>query len=94
MEDLWLTATSECHVQSLKTELRVKAVRELPAEDGPGEEMHDRHQVEKSFLQRDVGDVGSPDLVDSRDCVEIDKAGKARCWIYWNGGARYPVDRP
>ena len=26
VEDLWLTATSECHFQSLKTEFRVKAV--------------------------------------------------------------------
>jgi len=26
VEDLWLTATAECHFQSLKTEFRVKAV--------------------------------------------------------------------
>jgi hypothetical protein len=41
----------------LKTELLVKAVGELPAEDIPGVEIHDRHQVEESLLQWDVGDV-------------------------------------
>ena len=56
--------------------------------------VHDRHQVEEPLLQRDVGDVRGPDLIHTRDCVEIHQAGKALCWISWNGGARFAVDRP
>ena len=66
MEDLWLAAALQRHLQGIQTELRVKAVGELPAVaegfsegvDIPGVEIHDRHQVEESVLQRDVGDVG------------------------------------
>ena len=48
-------------LQSLETELRVKAVGELPAEHVPGQQIHDHHQVEESLLQRVVGDVSRPD---------------------------------
>jgi hypothetical protein len=50
VEDLGPAATFQRHLKGIQTELRVKTVGELPAEDGPGEEIHDRHQVEKSFL--------------------------------------------
>ena len=52
MEDRWLATSCQCHLQGCETELRVKAVRELPAEHVSGEQIHDRHQVEKSLLQR------------------------------------------
>jgi hypothetical protein len=66
VEDFGPAATFQCQFQGIKTELRVKAVEELPAVaegfsegvDIPGVEIHDRHQVEESVLQRDVGDVG------------------------------------
>jgi len=32
-----------------------------------GMEIHDRHQVEKSLLQWDVGDVSCPHLIHRRD---------------------------
>ncbi len=38
------------HLKGIQTEFRVKAVGELPAEHVPGEQIHDRHQLEKSFL--------------------------------------------
>ena len=77
MEDLRPAATAEGHLQGLQAELRVKAVGELPAEHMPGMEIHDPHQVEKTFLQRDVGDVSCPHLIHRCDPPEIDQAGKS-----------------
>ena len=94
MEDLWLTATSQGHFQSLQAELRVKAFGEIPAEHVPGEEIRDRHQVEEAFLQRDVGDVGGPDLIHCCDRAGIHQARKALGWGTRNRGARFRVDRP
>ena len=56
VENLWLTAAAEGHLQGIQAELRVKAVRELPAVaegfsvgvHGPGEEIHDCHQAWKT----------------------------------------------
>ncbi len=76
MEDLRLAATPEGDLQSLETEGRLKAVRELPTEHVPGEQIHNRHQVEKTFLQRDVGDVGRPELIHPGDLFEAHQAGK------------------
>jgi hypothetical protein len=87
-------ATLQRHLQSLETELRVKAVGELPAEHVPGQQIHDHHQVEESLLQRVVGDVSRPDLVHCRDRADIHKARKALGWIPLNRGAWLLVDRP
>lgn len=100
MEDLWPAATFQRNLQGVQSELRVKAVplrgsqglRELPAEHVPGEEIHDRHQVEESLLQRDVGDVSRPDLVNRRDRADIHQARKALGWIPLNRGAWLLVD--
>ena len=102
VEDLWPATTFQLHLHDIKTVLRVKAVRELPAVavgfskevHVPGEQIHDRHQLEKAFLQRDVGDVGGPDLIHRRDLAEIHQAGKAFGRIAWNRGAGFLVDRP
>jgi len=76
VEDLRSPATAEGHLQSLQAKLCVKAVGQLPAENMPGVEIHDRHQVQESFLQWDVGDVGGPDLVRCRDLFEIHQPWK------------------
>ena len=94
MEDLWLSATRQCHLQGIQKELRVKAVGELPAEHVSGEQIHGRHQLEESLLQRDVGDIGGPDLIHSRDRADIHKAGKPLGWISWDCGSGLLVDRP
>jgi hypothetical protein len=52
LEDLQLAATCEGHLQGIQTELRVKAVRELPTEYVPGEEINHSHQIEEAFAQR------------------------------------------
>jgi len=94
VEDRWLSAASQRHLKGIQTELRVKAVREVPAKGVPGEEFNDPHQVEEPLLQRDVDDIRGPDLSHSRDCVEIHQAGKAFCWISLNSGTVFPIDRP
>jgi hypothetical protein len=66
VEDLWLAAPFQRHLQSLQTDLRVKAVGQLPAEHIPEKEIHDRHQVEKAFLQRDAGDSSGSHLIHGR----------------------------
>ena len=76
MEDLWPAATFQRNLQGIETELRVKAVGELLAEHIPGEQIHDRHQIEESLLQREVGDVSRPDLVHCRDRADSTRHGK------------------
>jgi len=82
VEDLRPAAASQRHLQSIETELRVKAVGELSAVaegfsegvDVPGEQIHNRHQVEEPSLQRHVGDVGGQHLIHSRDHPEVHQA--------------------
>ena len=94
MEDFWPTATSECHLKGIQTELRVKAVGELPAEHMPGMEIHDRHQVEEAFLQRDVGDIGRPNLINGFDLLDVHQAGKPLGRLARQRRAEFLVDRP
>ena len=54
---------TEGHLKCLQTELCVKDVGDLPTEGVSREQIHHRHQVEVTFLQRDMGDIGRPDLV-------------------------------
>ena len=98
MEDPWFAATAEGHLQSLQANLRVKAARQLPAEQMPGMEIHDRHQVQESFLQWDGGDVsgphvGGPHLINRRDLPGIHQAGIPLRWIAGNRGAGFLVNR-
>ena len=57
VEDRRLATICQCHLQSSEKELRVQCVQELPAEHISGEQIYDCHQVEKSILQRDLGDI-------------------------------------
>jgi hypothetical protein len=75
MEDLWLPNSFQRHLQSLKAELRVKAVRGLLAVGVAfsagvhmsGAEIHDHHLLNEPLLERDVGDIGGPHLIHSHD---------------------------
>ncbi len=49
VEDLWLAASFHFDDQGIKTSLRFTAVRELPAEHIPGEQIHDRYQIEEAL---------------------------------------------
>ena len=57
MDALGFAPTFQRYFQSLQADLRVKAVRGLPAEHVPGVEIHGCHPIEEAFLNRDVGDV-------------------------------------
>jgi hypothetical protein len=50
VEGLKLTAASQRDFKGLQAELCVKAVAKLLAEHVPGEEIHDRHQIQKPLL--------------------------------------------
>ena len=93
VEDLWIVTTCQRHLQGIEAELRVKAVGELPAEHVSGEQIHDRHQVEESFLQRDVGDIGRADLVRCPSLREVHQTGKSLGGLAWNGSAGFLVYR-
>ena len=54
VNDLRPVATAASHLQSLMSELRVKAVGERPAQRLLGVDVQDRRQVRQSHLQRDV----------------------------------------
>ena len=85
MKDLWPAATREGHLQRVYAELRVQAVGQLPAENVSGEEVNDRHQIQESFAQRDVGDVRRPNLINGCDLVEVHQTGKPLRRTAWNG---------
>ena len=96
MEDLWFAIPCQRHLQGIGTELLVKAVRGLPAEDISGEQINDRHQVEESLLQRDVGDIGGLDLIHCRDRADIHKAGETArmdlLGLWFGASGRSPVN--
>ena len=91
-DQLILIFLCQCHLQGIETELRV-AVGFSEGLDISGEQIHDRHQVEESLLQRDGGDIGGPDLIHSRDRADIHKAGKPLGWISWDCGSGLLVNR-
>jgi hypothetical protein len=72
-----LTATLQSHPQSLKAEMRLKAVGELPSEHIPGEDIHDRHSLEETFPLCDVVDVGRPYLVRCGVLLEVHQTGES-----------------
>ena len=60
----------------------------------PGEEIQDRQQIEIAFLQLNVGDIDAPNMIHSRELVEIYQLGKSLGWLPWNGVLGFKVDRP
>jgi hypothetical protein len=85
---------AESHIQRLQAELRVKAVGLLPAKHSPDQQIHDDLQVEEAFLQRDVGNVDGPHLINRHDLLEIHQGGKPLVWIAWDRGKGFVVSHP
>jgi hypothetical protein len=50
-------------LQRTDTERAVHGVGQPPRQHRPARPVHDRHEIEKAAANRDVGDVGAPDLV-------------------------------
>ena len=94
MNDLWPIATRQGHLQRLHVELRIRAVGKLPAENVSGEEVNDRHQIQESFAQLDVGDLRRPNLINGCDLIEFDQAGIPLRRTAWNGRPWFLLDRP
>lgn len=60
----------------------------------PGEEVRDRHQAEKAFLKRDLGDISGPPLVHCHEHAETHQAGEPLGWMTRDRSAQFLEDRP
>jgi hypothetical protein len=63
----WLAKTRECLCQGRDAERAVHSVGQPPSQHRPARPGHDRHEVKEAAADRDVGDIGAPDLVRSID---------------------------
>jgi len=54
-------------LQRLQAEARVQGVGQFPGQDVAAVPVHDRHQVQETAAEADVGDVRAPDLVRGND---------------------------
>ena len=50
-------------IQRLDTERNIHGVRQPPGENMTRRPVHDRHQIQKAALNRDVSDIRAPDLI-------------------------------
>lgn len=50
-------------VQSLKAEVSLKRVGDVPRQNFPGEPVHDGDEIEKTSPHGNAGDVVTPDLI-------------------------------
>ena len=58
-----LAVSGQRFVKRLDAEPGVHGVRQPPRKDMARRPVHDRDQVQEVALDRDVGDVGAPDLI-------------------------------
>ena len=66
MENILFTAI----LQSIKAQLRIKAVCQLPTENVYGKQIYDNHQVKKFLPKRVIGDIGRSDMI--HRCVKLE----------------------
>ena len=80
-------------IQGAQTELRLQTRGYLPGQYITAKQVHDRHEVHKSFVHPNIGDVGCPDLVwprnqQSPQQIRIDRLSgnpSAQPWLGVNG---------
>jgi len=75
VEDLRLAVSGQRFVQRLDAEPGVHGVRQPPRKDMARRPVHDRDQVQEAALDRDVGDVGAPDLIGPVDREPLEQIG-------------------
>ena len=85
VEDLRPAELRQRLLERRKAERDVHRVRQPPRQHRARRPVDDRHEIEKAAPDRDVGDVGRPDLVrparSSRRAGDRDKScGRARAW--------------
>lgn len=73
VEDFGAPPSSDGLEKSVDAELRIQGIREPITKDFAAMPVQDRHQVDKPSFERNVGDVGAPDLVRPAD-AEIPQA--------------------
>ncbi len=67
IEDFRLAVSIQCLVQGLNAEPGIHGVRQPPRQNMTGGPVHDCDQVQEPALNRNVGDVGTPDLIGAVD---------------------------
>lgn len=65
VEHLGLAMRAQSILQAVHAEHRLHGVADAPAQHPPGVPVHDGQQVGKAAGQTNVGDVGTPHLVDA-----------------------------
>ena len=63
IEYLRLALVLQCIIQSFKAEPDIHGIRQPPGKHMAARPVHDRDQVQKAMLHRDIGDVGAPNMV-------------------------------
>ena len=69
------SAKRKGHPEGLQAQGRVDVAREGIAHDPAGKEIQDDRQIHEAALDADVGDIGHPDLVGTRDEQVLHEVG-------------------
>lgn len=64
VHDLGRAELVERLVQRLDAEVGFQRVRDAPGQNLPGKPVHDGDQIEEATTHGQVGDVGTPDLIE------------------------------
>lgn len=62
-----LTVAGECVLQRSDAEACIHRVRQAPGQDLAGCPVHDSHQIQEARAHRDVGHVGTPEVIGPLD---------------------------
>jgi len=75
VEDLRPAVSGQRLAHRLDAEPGVHGVGEPPGKDVTGRLVHNRDQIQKAALDRNIGDVGAPNLVRLLDCQSLEMIG-------------------
>ena len=64
----WLAISGGCILQRLNAKAGIQRIGKPSGQNLTGRPIHDCHQIQKTFLDRDIGDVAAPNLIGSHDC--------------------------
>ncbi len=92
VEDPRLAVSGHGFFESLDAERRIHGVRQPPNQDMAARPVHDRYQIQETTLDRDVGDVGAPNLVGTIDLQAFEKVGVNPMGRMGRAGSRCLID--
>ena len=64
---LWLAISGDCLLQRLHAKAGIQRIGKPLSQNLAGRPTHDCHQIQKAFLDGDVGDVAAPNLIGPRN---------------------------